>query len=268
MKEDLLKGREDLLIKDPRPYVLWRRVSTEKQGESGLGLEAQLTMAQMFTRKDPIEVFTDVYSGTKLKECVNLWKAVQYCKENGCLLVVAKTDRFRNVKEALEVLDEVGEYNIAFCDLPHVSRMILTIMFSVWESQAIIGRLNTKMAMGEIKQKCQRDGGWLAKSGKWRTALGSKPYMTQEKYHDGAVKRAAQKKARKSDWYDNSTGIKWIKVQLDKGVPRKDIIKEFNLYHSMKIEGFASRKGKPLTEALLSLWIKYIKDNETERTSD
>ena len=251
-KTDLLQGRDDLLIKDRRPYVLWRRVSTDKQGESGLGLEAQLTMARMFTRREPEEVFTDVYSGTKLKECVNLWKAVSYCKENDCLLVVAKTDRFRNVKEALEVLDEIGEYNISFCDLPHVDRMILTIMFSVWERQAIIGRLNTKIALDEIKRKCSENGGWMAKSGKWRTELGSRPYMTKEKYVDAAYKAGKIRRARKSDWFDNSTGIKWIKVQMDKGVPRKDIIKEFNIYHDMGIEGFSSRDGKPLTDALLS----------------
>lgn len=260
--------RKDLLIADPRPYVLWRRVSTEKQGESGLGLEAQLTMARMFTRREPEEVFTDVYSGTKLRECVNLWRAIEYCRENGCFLVVAKTDRFRNVKEALEVLDEIGEYNIAFCDLPHVDRMILTIMFSVWERQAIIGRLNTKIALGEIKKKCEKEGGWISKStGKWRTKLGSPP-RSEEEIRNWAEKLAEKNKARKSSWYDNSTGIKWIKVQLDKGVPRKDIIKEFNIYHDMKIEGFSSREGKPLTEALLSLWIKYIRENETEQTCD
>jgi len=260
--------RKDLLIADPRPYVLWRRVSTEKQGESGLGLDAQLTMARMFTRRDPEEVFTDVYSGTKLRECHNLWKAISYCKKNNCLLVVAKTDRFRNVKEALEVLDEIGEYNISFCDLPHVDRMILTIMFSVWERQAIIGRLNTKIALGEIKKKCEKDGGWVSKSsGQWRTKLGCPP-KTEEIKKNWAEAMAEHNRKVKSDWYCNSTGIKWIKVQLEKGVPRKDIIKEFNLYHDMKIDGFASREGKPLTEALLSSWIKYIRENETKRTSD
>ena len=260
--------RKDLLIADPRPYVLWRRVSTEKQGESGLGLDAQLTMARMFTRRDPEEVFTDVYSGTKLRECHNLWKAISYCKKNNCLLVVAKTDRFRNVKEALEVLDEVGEYNISFCDLPHVYRMILTIMFSVWERQAIIGRLNTKIALGEIKKKCEKNGGWVSKSsGQWRTKLGCPP-KTEEIKKNWAEAMAEHNRKVKSDWYCNSTGIKWIKVQLEKGVSRKDIIKEFNIYHDMKIDGFASREGKPLTEALLSAWIKYIRENETKQTSD
>ena len=51
-------------IQESRPYVLWRRVSTISQGESGLGLEAQITIAKTFLKKDPIKIFTDVYSGT------------------------------------------------------------------------------------------------------------------------------------------------------------------------------------------------------------
>ena len=83
---------------DPRPYALWRRCSTQEQGESGLGLAAQLTIAQMFMGKDPVEVFTDVYTGTKLKQCVGLWKAIDFCKEHGYLLVVAKADRCRDLR--------------------------------------------------------------------------------------------------------------------------------------------------------------------------
>ena len=46
--------------------MLWRRVSTGEQGESGLGLSGQLTIAKMFMGRDPIEIFTDVFSGKVL----------------------------------------------------------------------------------------------------------------------------------------------------------------------------------------------------------
>lgn len=114
-----------------RPYVLWRRVSTKGQFESGLGLEAQTTIAEYFMHGSPIKTYTDVFSGTKLADCPELVKAIRYCKANNYLLVVAKTDRFRNVKEALAVLDDMGEGNVTFCDLPTTNRMVLTIMFAV-----------------------------------------------------------------------------------------------------------------------------------------
>ena len=80
-------------IEDRRGYILWRRVSTRMQGESFLGLEAQETIAKAFMGKDPVDVYTDVHTGTKLKECVGLWEAIKRCKENDLVLVIAKTDR-------------------------------------------------------------------------------------------------------------------------------------------------------------------------------
>ena len=105
-------------IEESRPYVLWRRVSTEEQGESGLGLEGQTTIAKMFMGKSPIAIYTDVFSGTKLKQCKGLWEAIALCREQNYVLVIAKTDRCRNVQEALEILDAIGERNLIFCDLP------------------------------------------------------------------------------------------------------------------------------------------------------
>lgn len=143
---------------EERKYVLWRRVSTKQQGESGLGLDAQLSIAEYFMRSEPEKMFTDVYSGTKLAECPNLQKAIRYCKETGYLLVVAKSDRFRNAKEALDVLDEMGEGNVVFCDLPTTDRMVLTIMFAVWEKHAIMGCINTKLGLEAARKRGVRLG--------------------------------------------------------------------------------------------------------------
>lgn len=97
------------------------------------GLDAQLSTAISCMEQEPTKVFTDVFTGTKLEECPNLGKAMEYCKEHGYLLVVAKTDRFRNVKQALDILDEMGENNIFFCDIQTTDRTILTNIFSIWE---------------------------------------------------------------------------------------------------------------------------------------
>lgn len=143
---------------DNRPYVLWRRVSTKQQGESGLGLDAQQTIAEYFMHSEPAKVFTDVYSGTKLDECPNLRRAMKYCKEHNMLLVIAKTDRFRNVQQALAILDEMGEGNLCFCDIPVTDRTVLTLMFAIWERQAIMGRLNTKRGLEEARKRGKRLG--------------------------------------------------------------------------------------------------------------
>lgn len=136
-----------------RPWVLWRRVSTKGQSESGLGLAAQTTIAEYFMHGSPVKTYTDVYSGTKLGECPALANAIRYCKANGYLLVVAKTDRFRNVKEALAVLDEMGEGNLCFCDLTTTDRTVLTIVWAIWERQALMGRINTKRGLAEARKQ-------------------------------------------------------------------------------------------------------------------
>lgn len=246
-----LKG--DLLIKDRRPYVLWRRVSTKEQGYSGLGLEAQLAIAKAFTQRDPIRVMTDVYSGTKLKECKRLWEAIAYCKENDALLVIAKTDRFRNVREALEVMDAVGEGNLAFCDVPIVNRMILTILFSVWESQAMMGRINTKIALNERRKELERNGYWISKTGNKRTHFGREKGCDNSK----AVATAARSVIlAREEWKQESVGYQWVRRQVLKGRPRAEIIAEFNENRALGINGFCSRRGGELSKGLLSRWIK------------
>lgn len=58
-------------IGDSRPYVLWRRVSTQEQEVSGLGLEAQLTIAKMFMAK-VVNYFRSLYLWVNLQ--LNLCK--------------------------------------------------------------------------------------------------------------------------------------------------------------------------------------------------
>lgn len=246
---------DSLLIHDMRPYVLWRRVSTKEQGESGLGLEAQLEFARLFTKREPVKVFTDVYSGTKLMGCTGLWEAIAYCKEHGTLLVIAKTDRFRNVKEALEVLDAIGDGNLAFCDMPVFDRSFLTVMFTMWERQAIMGRINTKRALEVRKRQAAEDGGWISKTGRYRQHLGN------EKGCDMTQAALASAKKRMEDaerWRQTSVAFRWVAKQLMKGVPRKKIIEEFNENMTIDPVNFSTPKGKPLTEAILSKWSQYV----------
>lgn len=247
---------ESLLVKDKRPYVLWRRVSTKEQGGSGLGLAAQLTIARAFTGREPVKVYTDVYSGTKLKECFNLWKAIDYCKENECLLVIAKSDRCRNVSQAIEILDKVGDGNLVFCDTPSSDRFVLTILWAMWERQATMGRINTKIALDERKKQADRDGGWVSKRGNWREHLGNDKGCDMMP----AVKASAKKRSELgAQWRETSPGYQWVRRQLLRGkMSRNEIIEEFNENMRLGVPGFSSMHGKPLTAALLSLWAKEI----------
>ena len=238
-----------------RPYVLWRRVSTQEQGESGLGLAAQLTIAKTFMGKDPVEVFTDVYSGTKLMQCAGLWRAIEYCKENGTMLVIAKSDRFRSVQQALEVLDAVGQTNIFFCDLPSSDRFVLTIMFAVAERQAQIGQINTKIALAERKKQIEEQGGFFSKAGRWTTHLG------REKGCDNAKANAASAVAATEAalaWREEAAIYGWVKEQIHAGHRFTDIFEGAQRLYKINPKVYCARNGKALSKATLSRWTKEI----------
>lgn len=229
-----------------RDYVLWRRVSTKQQGESELGLEAQTAIALHFMEAEPVKIFTDVYSGRKLRECRGLRNAIKYCKENGYLLVVAKSDRFRNTIDGLTILDEVGERNLYFCDLATADRSVLTMMFAMWERQAIMISINTKLALAELKKR----GVKLGRPAVGKDKDGNDIYDMTAMTTASAIARADAA----AQWKAQSVGYKWAMDRVREGWPDKKIVEEFNKLHKYQPDVYCSRTGKPLSFSRLLLW--------------
>lgn len=137
-----------------KKFVSWRRVSTFKQNRSGLGLEAQKEIVRYFIERDGGEWVSDYeecYTGKELSGCKQLRKAMQHAKEEGATLIIAKTDRFRNTIEALQIYDEMGDGNIVFCDLPHTDKFTLTLFFALAEREALLVSIRTKQALAVKK---------------------------------------------------------------------------------------------------------------------
>lgn len=244
-------------IMESRPYVLWRRVSTKQQGSSGLGLDAQLTIAEYYMHGEPVKVFTDVYSGTKLGECPDLANAIKFCKDNNYLLVIAKTDRFRNVKEALDILDQMGDGNLSFCDLPVTDRTVLTMMFAIWERQAFMGRLNTKRALAERRKQSENNGYWISRTGNFKTHLGNGKGCDMSKAQAASIERRMQKK---KEWKEQSPAYQWVKSQIIKGKGTGEIFEEFQELAKHQPDVYCLRSGKPMTYCNISIWKREILD--------
>ncbi len=145
---DVNKGMET------RKFVSWRRCSTQKQGRSGLGLEAQLSIINYFVNEAQGELIADfheVYTGKNLHGCVELQKAMECAKKHNATLVVAKTDRFRNLEQALEVY-RLMDGSIYFCDVPMAEdaatyKFMLSLSWSLAEREASITSLRTRQAL-------------------------------------------------------------------------------------------------------------------------
>ena len=137
-------------------FAIYLRVSTQKQGGQGLGISAQRDMCRNFVNQQNGTIekeFMDVESGSH-RNRKGLWASIEYCKTNGCELVIAKLDRLaRDVEFVFKVVNT--GIDIHFCDMPVINTMILGVFASVaqYERELICSRtkaaLDAKRARGE-----------------------------------------------------------------------------------------------------------------------
>lgn len=136
-------------------YVAYLRVSTQRQGSSGLGLQAQQEIIRKYLNgNSPIAEFIEVESGRK-SDRPRLHEALELCKKKKATLIVAKMDRLsRNVAFTSLLLDSGIE--IVFCDFPKANRLVLTIISAISEYEAGLIRQRTKAALQVKKEQgCQ-----------------------------------------------------------------------------------------------------------------
>ena len=146
-------------------YIAYARVSTAKQGRSGLGLEAQQEAINSYLKPGDtrlVPTYIEVESG-KRSDRPELAKALTHAKLTGATLLVAKLDRLaRNVRFLLSVLGSGVE--VAFCDLPQVSgamgRFVVQQMASIAELEAGLISERTKAALKAAKERGVKLGGF------------------------------------------------------------------------------------------------------------
>lgn len=133
-------------------YCTYLRVSTQRQGAQGLGIAAQRRMCENFIKQNSgkhIQEFMDVESGTH-RDRKGLWQAIDYCKKNGCSLVIAKLDRMsRDVEFTFKVINT--GIDIHFTDMPVVNSMILGVFAAVAQYEREMVSTRTKQALAVKK---------------------------------------------------------------------------------------------------------------------
>lgn len=136
-------------------FVCYYRVSTQKQGASGLGLDAQRSSIQRFIAGCDGEVvaeFTETESGKKAHDRPALGEALAVAKKHGAVLLIAKLDRLaRNV----HFISGLMESNVRFvaADMPKVDKLMLHIHAAFAEDELRRVSQRTKEALAAAKRR-------------------------------------------------------------------------------------------------------------------
>jgi DNA invertase Pin-like site-specific DNA recombinase len=131
------------------------RVSTQKQGRSGLGLEAQREAVTVFLNGgnwELIREFKEVESGKAEDNRPELAKALHLCKVTGAKLVIAKLDRLSRNAAFLLGLQNAGVPFVA-ADMPEANEMVVGILAVIAQAERKMISQRTKAALAAAKRR-------------------------------------------------------------------------------------------------------------------
>jgi len=143
----------------PRRFVAYYRVSTDRQGRSGLGLEAQQKAVRDFLNGGPWELvgeFVEVESG-KRADRPELALALEACRKQKAKLVIAKLDRLSRNLAFIATLMESGVEFVAV-DNPHANKLTVHILAAVAEHEREAISERTRAALAAAKARGKRLG--------------------------------------------------------------------------------------------------------------
>lgn len=174
-------------------YVAYYRVSTPRQGQSGLGLEAQKADVEQYVNGangDIVAEFTDIESGKKANR-VELLKAIALCKATGATLIIAKLDRLSRDVEFIFALRNSG-VDFKACDLPDFNTLTLGMFAVIAQHEREMISQRTKKALAVKKEKGVKLGSPIAgETAKAIHAKGRAQHSANARANENNVKATA-----------------------------------------------------------------------------
>ena len=201
-----------------KKYVAYYRVSTAKQGISGLGLDAQRAAVATFIKEAPLQVeFMEVESGKK-NQRPKLADAIAAAKCHGATLVIAKLDRLSRNAGFIFALRDSG-VDFVCCDIPDANTLTVGIFAVIAQHERETISKRTKDALQAKKAKGEK--------------LGTPENLTEEVRMMGV--QARQRNAREHSGSRQATAL--ILSRRAQNVSFTQIAKELNNLN------FVARRG-------------------------
>jgi DNA invertase Pin-like site-specific DNA recombinase len=241
-------------------YVAYYRVSTQKQGISGLGLQAQKNAVERYISPELIDKeFTEVETGTRKKHRPILAEALELCKRYDATLIVAKLDRLtRNVNFLTSLMDSKVKFKAV--DMPEANELTIHILAAIAQNETKVIRKRIVDALAVKKEEYAEFNKKYAAEIKAGTVVfkklgGPKP-ITEEDRLKGQV---AIKQRRRNN-PNNKRAIAYVKVMkltytAPNGVERKYSLQA--LADQLNNLEFKTSQGKQFNPIQVSRLLKY-----------
>ena len=215
-------------------YVAYLRVSTQKQGYSGLGLEAQREIIHNYLRDTtPISEYVEVESGRK-SDRPKLKEALSQCRKESATLIVAKLDRLARSVSFLSNLLE-SDVEIIFCDFPQANKMVLHIISAISQYEAELIAARTKASLQAKKARGFK--------------LGNPEHLLDK--HEQAIAKSNQTNSDKAkNNPNNKRAVAFLKVMISQGKTLQEMTDILNK------EGFVTAQGCRFVPATVKRLIK------------
>ncbi len=215
-------------------FVAYYRVSTDRQGKSGLGLEAQRNAVMDYLNGgawDLVEEFVEVESG-KHSDRPKLTQALEACRKAKAKLVIAKLDRLSRNLAFIATLMESGVEFVAV-DNPHANKLTVHILAAVAQHEREMISERTKAALQAAKARGKKLGNprlaeaaqrgvEALKAGADQFAANVLPVI-REIQKSGAVSANAIAAKLNERGVKTARGGKWTHVQVGKTIARARI---------------------------------------------